>query len=278
MACVLLHCPKVLNGHGVHSSSCMLQEHRRPQQQGMTLLELLVGISLGGTVMAAALSTLLMSKAVTATTDELATLQQDAAYALSVMGRLIRQAGSLEPVQTVSAAGLPTLSFDDRVVQIVAGTNAVANAPDTFWVGTQSGSRLGVNVDCFGNTVHAHEFSTLFSVDNNKQLMCQTNVFRAGAAAAQPLIPNVRDLQVQYRIAQRDEAGRESVYVGVDAPPTPTSSTAPRVVAVELCLELEGSEHIHGADSDLVNCQGELVSAPQRLLRVYRNVFHLRVS
>lgn len=263
---------------GNKAVACRATAKAAHPQRGMTLLELLVGITLGAMVIAAALGTLVMSKAVTGTTSEVATLQQDAGFALTVMGRLIRQAGSLEPVQQRSSAGLPMVSFEDRAMPIVSGDQTGAGASDSLRVGTQSGSSVGVNVDCFGNPVAAPEFSTLFSVSSTGQLMCQTSVDGATAAAAQALIANVRSLQVRYRIAQRDAAGRESLQVASVAPPNPSTALAPRVVAVELCLEMQGTERIQGAIGNFINCQGTSVPMAQNLRRVYRNVFYLRVS
>lgn len=257
---------------------CVSAAKASQPQQGMTLLELLVGISLGAMVIAAALGTLLVSKAVTGTTDELARMQQDATFALAVMGRLIRQAGALEPVQSVSAAGLPRLALQERALPIVTGKQGAANAADSVLVGTQSGSRAGVHADCFGNTIAAREFSTAFSVNSSQQLMCETQALGANRGSAQALIANVRDFRVQYRIAQRDAAGRERLHTSRIPPPSPTGDTAPRVIAVELCLELEGLERIQGANGHFINCQGESVRMAQRLRRVYRNVFYLRAS
>lgn len=248
----------------------------RLQQHGLSLLELLVAITLGVMVMAAALGTLLMSRAVTSTTGEVASLQQDAAYALTVMGRLIRQAGALEPVQESPFAGLPMLAFEDRAVPIVTGRQGGGNESDSLTVATQSGSRVGVNVDCFGNTVSAREFSAVFAVNDSQQLTCQTVVDGKALAAAQPLVTNVSKLQVRYRIAQRDAAGRDSLLMASEPPPGSTLVGAPRVVAVELCLEMEGSERLQGVVGSWTNCAGESVELQQRLRRVFRNVFYLR--
>lgn len=250
----------------------------RLQQHGLSLLELLVGITLGAMVIAAALGTLLMSRAVTSTTGEVASLQHDAAYALTVMGRLIRQAGALEPVQDRSSAGLPMLAFEDRAVPIVAGRQGGSGGSDSFAVGTQAGSRVGVNVDCFGNTVSAREFSAVFAVNDSQQLTCQTVADGRAGAAAQPLVANVSRLQVRYRIAQRDAAGRDSLSVASEPPPSSNLVGAPRVLAVELCLEMEGSERIQGVAGSWTNCEGESVEFQQRLRRVYRNVFYLRAA
>lgn len=274
----MVHACTTSQCQGNKAVACRASSQTAHSQRGMTLLELLVGITLGTMVIAAALGTLVMSKAVTGTTSEVAALQQNAGFALTVMGRLIRQAGSLEPVQQRSSAGLPMVSFEDRTMPIVSAVQTGVAASNSLRVGIQSGRSVGVNIDCFGNPVAAREFSTLFSVSSTGQLMCQTSVDGATAAAAQALIPNVRSLQVRYRIAQRDAAGRESLHVASVAPPNPNSALAPRVVAVELCLEMQGSERIQGATGNFINCQGASVPMAQNLRRVYRNVFYVRVS
>lgn len=249
-----------------------------PTQHGLTLLELLIGSALASLVIAAALNTLAMSKAATLTTSEASLLQQDASFALRTMARLIRQAGALEPLQTRSSLGLPTLSLPVRTLARVEAQPGLAGASDRVVVGVQTGQRAGANADCFGNTIAAAEFSTVFAVNAEQQLTCQTRALGSAGAPAQPLIGNVRHLALQYRIAWRDAAGREWLQMSRSAPAAPQSSSDPRVVAIELCLELEAPARIQGVDTEWLNCQGEPVRTQQRLRRVFRQLVAVRAD
>nr|WP_257645792.1 hypothetical protein [Ottowia beijingensis] len=62
----------------------------------MTLIELMVGIALGLMVVAVATVALMSSRSVSGTISDASTMQQQASYAFSVIGRQVRQAGSVE--------------------------------------------------------------------------------------------------------------------------------------------------------------------------------------
>ena len=68
------------------------------RQQGFSLVELMVGMVLGLVVMAAAGMALLASRSVAATVSDASHLQQQASYALRVIGLELRQSGSLVEV------------------------------------------------------------------------------------------------------------------------------------------------------------------------------------
>ena len=67
----------------------------RPRQRGLSLVELLVGLFLGLLIIGVAMGALMASRAVSATVSDAGQLQQQASHLFRVMGRQIRQAGSL---------------------------------------------------------------------------------------------------------------------------------------------------------------------------------------
>ena len=67
----------------------------QPGQRGLSLVELLVGLLLGMLIIAVALGALMASRAVSGTVSDASQLQQQASHIFRVMGRQIRQAGSL---------------------------------------------------------------------------------------------------------------------------------------------------------------------------------------
>ena len=64
-------------------------------QQGVTLIELLVGIIIGLLTVAVAMGALMISRSVTGTVSDSSMLQQQASYAFRVIGQQLSQAGSL---------------------------------------------------------------------------------------------------------------------------------------------------------------------------------------
>ena len=64
-------------------------------QSGVTLIELMVGIAIGLMVVAVAMGALMVSRSVSGTVSDASDIQQQAAYAMRVIGAQVRQAGSL---------------------------------------------------------------------------------------------------------------------------------------------------------------------------------------
>ena len=72
------------------------------RQRGATLLELMVGITIGLLTVTVALGALMISRGVSGTVSEASQLQQQASYAFRVIGQQLRQAGGrqLDPDTT----------------------------------------------------------------------------------------------------------------------------------------------------------------------------------
>ncbi|MET1115508.1 MAG: prepilin-type N-terminal cleavage/methylation domain-containing protein, partial [Comamonas sp.] len=76
----------------------MQRPHPSPSrrlQQGLTLIELLVGLTIGLMTITVAIGTLMISRQVSGATGEASQLQQQAAQAFRTIGQQARQAGSL---------------------------------------------------------------------------------------------------------------------------------------------------------------------------------------
>jgi len=73
--------------------SQILQQQKT--QLGVTLIEMMVGISIGLLVVAAAMGALMVSRSISGTVSDASAIQQQAGYAMRVIGNQLRQAGSL---------------------------------------------------------------------------------------------------------------------------------------------------------------------------------------
>jgi type IV pilus assembly protein PilW len=72
-----------------------IQFRGRHAQRGVTLIEMMVGITLGLVVVAVATAALMVSRGISGTVSDASNIQQQAAYALRVIGSQLRQTGSL---------------------------------------------------------------------------------------------------------------------------------------------------------------------------------------
>lgn len=239
-----------------------------PAQRGISLLELLVGIAVGLLVIAAALGTLIMSRAASATVSDAAQLQQQASYALRVIGLQLRRAGALDPSYDQDRQ---LFAFENDYTGLsgnqaaVSGSEGASGATDTLVVSTARADML-TQRDCLGEGGESGtSIESTFDVAGGN-LRCR------GSGSTQPLLANVSDFQVRYRTLTADGSRM------LDATAVNSANLWRSVTGVEVCLALQGSESTPDAGAQYRNCAGESVARGSRLQMVFRNFFHLRAQ
>lgn len=266
--------------------------------RGVSLVDLLVGIALGLVVVAVAMGALMTSRGITGTVTEATAMQQQAAYAFRVIGQQLRQAGSLELNLTPSIVPgadpnsvMTPVAFDppdpagtrpqfDRATSTVAGTGT--SAP-TFTVGYQNYVESVTSADdpvtasllrdCLGKngvTSGVPDAAVLVSTftrnaDTN-ELVC------AGTASdtRRAIISNVTDMRVRYVVQSPLTTNLQYI-----ANPASVSNWR-NVYALEVCLELSGTETVSTPGAQYTNCSGTLTAYADRLRMVFRNVYQIR--
>lgn len=276
------------------------------RQQGATLIELMVGIAIGLLVVAVALGALMASRSISGTVSEATLMQQQAAYAFRVIGQQIRQAGGMElsldpsitltPASETNASMVP-VAFDapdptgarppfDRAASTLTGVAS----PLSFTVGYQNyaetitqplptaSASSSLLRDCLGQN---NALSSGGSVAATPVLTSQfsrnttTNELTCigtGGATAQAIIGNVTDMQLRYvrqAIGATDLQYRSAADAATDA-------SWKNVYALEVCLELTGTESVPTSSTTYVNCSGNNASYGDRLKMVFRNVYQIR--
>lgn len=278
---------------------------RRPTAQrssahsrGVSLVDLLVGIALGLVVVAVAMGALMTSRGITTTVTEATAMQQQAAYAFRVIGQQLRQAGSLELNLTPSIVPgadpnsvMSPVAFDppdpaglrqqfDRGASTIAGSGT---STPTFTVGYQNYVEAVTSADdpvtasmlrdCLGrNSVTsgvpdaAVLVSTFARNADTNELVC------AGTASdtRRAIISNVTDMRVRY---VEQIAGTTNLrYLANPA----NVGNWRNVYALEICLELSGTETVSSPGATYTNCSGTVTSYGDRLRMVFRNVYQIR--
>lgn len=273
----------------------------QPGQRGLSLVELLVGLLLGMLIIAVALGALMASRSVSGTVSDASHLQQQASHIFRVMGRQIRQAGSLRLLLSSSNKGTDTVDMADPVAfeasaqdfdpahDTILGLDAPGRAQYKLAVGysnyTQplhaSAIETSLQRNCLGQTNSHSLILSRFALDASKNtLRCAG----APSAGAQPLAQNVANFQVRYLI-QSPKGDARLQYVNAAA----VGQDWPRVVAAEVCLVLFGIEVINMpanssytdcADSDGTARSIDITTLPaprtRRLHMVFRSVYQLR--
>lgn len=279
----------------------------KPPQRGVTLIELLIGIAIGLLVVAVAMGALMMSRGVSGTVSDASGIQQQAAYAMRVIGMQMRQAGSLylnpapiagavatDPLSAVAfetdatVSGGISFSQDNTIKgDTVTGslTSTYRRYKDAVFAAPtpQSLARncLGGPADDGPSTDEAIE--NIFQL-NGTQLEC------TGNGVTQPIVQNVAQFQAIYLEQALAAKGSTIKPVKADAV---TNWRA--VQGVQVCLVLYGNERIDmPVNSTYVDCDGTTVvdmsnkdskdmngnkigaAREKRMHMVFRSTFQLR--
>lgn len=243
------------------------------RQNGMTLIELLVGITIGLLVIGAAIGTLVLSRQTAGTVSEISQLQQQASFAMRVLGAQLRQAGALELVPLSAGGPLTFNGLNDLTGPVLPlqGNDGASGAPDTLTVRNQPSALPSLQRDCANGVLATVPVdSSAFSVNsssNSLTCLSATNIL------AQPVAANVADFQVNYRVNVGSTAAPSFQILSASAL---TPAQWEGVSAIELCLDLRGIEPIPDLGTTYLNCQGTAVSRGSRNHFVSRNVFHVR--
>lgn len=233
---------------------------------GGSLIELLVGLTVGLMVIASAIATLHISRAISTSVSDLSQLQQQGSYALRTIAMQVRQAGSVEIGQDTNG-GL--YSFNDEpgsgvLSAAVSGTEGSGSGADTVSVSHQPALKATQGRDCLGELISELQAKGTFFVQN-AELRCKT------ASKNQALITNVADFQVWYRIRSASGNTQRMTAVQVEK-----AALWGSVKSIEICLHLAGNEAGHPDSKSFSNCQNEQTPRNGRLHLVFRNVFDLR--
>ncbi len=234
-------------------------------QCGMTLIELLAGLAVGLLVIAAALGTFALSHGISSTIDDITQLQQQGSFALRVIGTQLRSAGSIEPAHD-GETGL--YAFERGAGAIIHGADGHGGGADSLSVFMPPTHALAEQLrDCLGNRLDPDATAdATFAVNEAGELTCTSR--RKSA----PLIGGVADFQISYRL--HVDGGLRIM----NAAETDAGDLWPAVQAVEVCLDLQGSVEVPGAEMPYKDCAGEDRPRRRRTHLVFRNVFDLRTQ
>lgn len=257
------------------------------KQRGLSLIETMVGISVGLLTVLAAVGTLMVTRQGSTTVSESYRVSSAGNTAMRLIAATIRQGGAAELDQT--NVGDP-VSFQAPTLraagaggdQLVTGIEGAAGASDTLVVSYEHRDPT-VTRDCLGNSPGAppERIDNTFSV-NNVELRCVGNRGSTGAViggGAQALVgdnnePNtqiaVEDFQVWYWVI--NAAGQQRRLTAANVP---ANGGWPAVDAVEVCLQLRGTATNYPA-ANFTNCNDASVANGGRLHQVFRGVYKLR--
>lgn len=263
----------------------------RSRQHGASLIELLVGVTVGLMVVVASLATLVLSRTTSQAVSDQLELQQQANMAMRIISQQLRESGTREVVHSASvitgvvAAGKilpgmvlfssPPAYAGNAGLLSVQGLARDALDNDNFGVSFADAGAPTPTQDCLGNTNTVG--SALFGIRvdnqffvNTGRLMCMgTNA----GTGAQPLISDVRRFRVLYGIQNGAVIPTTTTYLTQAAVPDWTTAN---VVALEMCLELASIGRASTVVGTYVDCDGNVVAQDGAVRAVARQVVRLR--
>jgi type IV pilus assembly protein PilW len=283
------------------------KHHWHGAQRGVTLIELLVGITIGLLTIAVAMGALMVSRGVSGTVSDASEIQQQASYAFRIFGQQLRQAGSLK--LKLSAAKVEGDNTPPLVGDPVAFETDFSDGTSTFSLATDtlsgldtpgaseyklttgyrnyaepvytSASAQSLQRNCLGGQGSSALVQSRFVLNTTtNELRCDGN------GQVQPIIRNVANFQVRYLMQSAAGTGSPNMrYVTAATVGAPGSAAWAQVFAVEVCLVLYGNESMDlPAGTSYTDCDGATsvnlttLAAPRnrRMHMVFRNVYQLR--
>lgn len=252
--------------------------------QGLSLLELLIGLAVGLLVVLAAMGFMASTRVIASQSIDEAGLMAQANNAMRLIGSQLRPAGAVELQALSPAAALVDQVFvfssrfdgldlngDDRGDgEYVWGREGTAGAPDTLAMSFESRSAR-MTPDCLG----AGTAATLQRVDSrfylsNGGLLCQGS---SNTVIPQPVAESVEDFQVRFAVRTGDGNAASQQWLNADQ----VAGRWRQVKAVEVCLQLVSASRgpwLNG--SQFVGCGDTPQAQDGRRHIVLRNVFVIR--
>lgn len=272
-------------------------------ERGATLVELMVGLTIGLMVIAAAMGALMLSRGISGTVSDASGLQQQAAYAFRVLGEQIRQAGSLYLNPDPASSGAGSDPLNPAAFETDAQGQNKGNSfsqDDTINAKQPASDTIGTAFRRYKDTVFAKggvaemalarncigapgDSSTDEKIESNFQLKDGQLQCGGNGATTQPIAQNVAQFQVRYMV-QADPISASSTVPSITYTSALSADQARLVQGVEICLVLYGTELIDmPSGSKYTDCDGKAVdmttlsgARAKRMHMAFRSTFQLR--
>ena len=258
------------------------------KERGATLIELLVGLTIGLLTISVGLGAIMVSRGVTTTVSDTTTLQQQASYAFRVIGQQLRQAGGrplnaaadpraaatfVQPPGVSLSSSQPIAGLDTPTASQFIISLRYVNASESIYPSPPSSTPIEgyLTRDCLGSNSGIASVPIVINElrKNGTDLECSNST-----GNVQPIISNLVDLRIRYLQQKLNLADKQPQFRYASA-----ANLAPKwheVYGIEVCLELEGEQIIDTVGASYTKCDGTTATRGNKLRMVFKNIFHIR--
>ena len=242
--------------------------HPTLAQHGYTLPELLIGLSLGLLVIAAATASYTTSAHTWRAMAAADAMHANARVALRNIREQALMAGAVYLLPSSNADHFsvevtPTEDVGQAALAGINGSKYVESLTLGHWHALDA-------TDCQGNTHSSHtSVRNDYKLNTNKELSCKD--LNLVGSTYQALAEGVEDFQLRY--AQANPNTQTIQWKAADQ-----VSDMAQVLAIEVCVQVASVAVVHNIQPNAseVGCQGEALPVDGRMRRVFKRVIALR--
>ncbi len=243
----------------------MKKTYRFKHCEGLSLVELIVGMALGLGVMLSAVMAYHTLRSSWLLMQSIDAMQHNANAAFDNLQNSIQGAGAID--LHTDADGMATLSSS---ADTDWGATEGQQQSDSLWV---SHPRTLNPVDCQGNRAGNHDLiRNSYQLNGKNELTCKD--LNLTSSTYQALAEGVEDFQVQF--AERPDAAVTEASFSLQWKRADQVKLAAGVVAIEVCLRLASATVIQATNPNQLGCQNETLTHDGKLRRVFRRIFVIR--
>jgi len=252
--------------------------HFNRNQKGISLIEIMISLVVGLMLTAGVIQIYAANKQTYRVADATARIQENARFALELLGRHIRMAGYRQDVTQSTTDAFPVLTGGtlntafSTAGQIISGMNGAIDNITIRYLGNDDGTIK----TCSGSNASSNQIINERFFISGTTLKCGPEIFQQDGTQivgynAQPLLEGVENIQITYGIDNNGDgtADRYDLSTGV--------TDWNQVVSVRISLLLQSAEdNITTAPQSYTFNNATVTPADRRLRRVFTTTVGLR--
>ncbi|BCX88540.1 type IV pilus assembly protein PilW [Methylomarinovum tepidoasis] len=247
------------------------------KQDGVSLVEIMVALVAGLILTAGGIQIYAANKQTYRVADASARIQENARFAMEILGRQLRMAGYRQDVTQSTTEAFPVLDGGtlnaafSTAGQIISGTDGAIDNITIRYLGNDDGTIQ----TCAGSTASSGQIINQRFFISDTVLKCGSEIFQQDGAQvvgynAQPLLQGVENIQITYGIDNNGDGTADRYDRSTRV------ADWNQVVSVRISLLLQSEDNITTAPQPYTFKGATVTPADRRLRRVFTTTVGLR--